>query len=191
VIAAPSARGLGPPVIVVMGVSAAGKTSVGRALASRLGVPFRDADDLHPPANIAKMAAGTPLTDDDRWPWLDRVGQALAAAGTSTPSSSVATGDGTATGIVMACSALKRAYRDALRAHSAECVFVHLTAPRAVLESRIGSRSDHFMPSTLLDSQLDTLEPLVPGEAGVTIDVSPSVAEIVDEAVAALAPALR
>jgi gluconokinase len=162
------------PIIVVMGVSAAGKTSVGRALAARLGVEFRDADDLHPASNIAKMAAGTALTDDDRWPWLDRVGQALAEARASGP------------GVVMACSALKRAYRDALRTLSPECVFVHLTAPRSVLESRIAARSDHFMPSTLLDSQLATLEPLAAGESGVTVDVSPGVEDIVAETLRAL-----
>lgn len=165
----------GRPIIVVMGVSAAGKTSVGRALAERLGLEFRDADDLHPAENVAKMAAGVPLEDADRWPWLDQVGQALAVG--------AASGDG----VVMACSALKRAYRFILRRWSPGVVFVHLTADRAVLEARIAGRTAHFMPSALLDSQLATLEPLEDDEAGVTIDVTPSIERIVDAAVAALA----
>ncbi len=165
----------GRPIIVVMGVSAAGKTSVGRALAERLGLEFRDADDLHPAENLATMAAALPQEDADRWPWLDQVGQALAVG--------AASGDG----VVMACSALKRAYRFVLRRWSPGTVFVHLTAPRGVLEARIAGRTSHFMPSTLLDSQLATLEPLEDDEAGVTIDVTPSIERIVDAAVAALA----
>ncbi|GAA1685527.1 gluconokinase [Microcella alkalica] len=165
-----------------MGVSAAGKTSVGRALAERLALEFRDADDLHPDENVAKMTAGVPLTDVDRWPWLDRVGRALAAG--------AASGDG----VVMACSALTSAYRFVLRHWSPDTVFVHLTAPRGVLEARMAGRSDHFMPSSLLDSQLATLEPLGDDEVGLTIDVTPTIDRIVDEtvtALAALAPASR
>lgn len=173
-IADPPARPSRPPVIVVMGVSAAGKSSVGRALAVRLATPFRDADDLHPPENIAKMASGAPLTDEDRWPWLERVGGELAAAAAA------------GSGVVMACSALKRSYRDVLRAANPSCVFVHLTASRAVLEGRIAARASHFMPSALLDSQLAALEPLAADEPGVTIDVSPPVEEIVDATAAAL-----
>lgn len=158
--------------IVVMGVSGAGKTTVGRALAERLGLAFQDADDLHPPANVAKMAAGTPLDDADREPWLAVVGEALAAAPEP--------------GMVMACSALKRAYRDAIRARAGDARFVLLTAPAAVLRERIGHRTGHFMPAALLDSQLATLEPLGPGESGVTVDVSGMLDENVDAVVRAL-----
>lgn len=149
-----------------MGVSAAGKSTVGRALAQALGVPFADADDLHSDANRAKMAAGTPLTDDDRWPWLDAVGDRLQAA--------------RATGLVMACSALRRAYRDRIRSVAPDVVFVHLHGTRELLAARIAARTDHFMPSTLLESQLATLEPLEPDEAGLVMDVGMPVADLVD-----------
>lgn len=176
--------GLETPIIVVMGVSAAGKSSVGRALADRLGLQFRDADDLHPAENIAKMASGIPLSDEDRWPWLERVGQVLAQASPRSPSVNPA-------GIVVACSALKRAYRDVLRRHSPDCIFVHLTAPREVLEARLASRAGHFMPTTLLDSQLATLETLSLAEAGCVIDVSPGINRIVDDVIAALSTLRR
>lgn len=165
----------GRPAIVVMGVSAAGKTSVGRALAERLGLDFRDADDLHSAENVAKMAAGTPLTDADRWPWLEDVGRALAV--------STASGEG----VVMACSALRRAYRDVLRRACPSTVFLHLTASRDVLEARIAARSDHFMPSRLLDSQLATLELLGDDERGIIVDVTPPIDRIVDTVLPALA----
>lgn len=151
-----------PPRVVVMGVSAAGKTSVGTALAARLGVEFQDADDLHPAANRDTMSAGIPLTDADRWPWLDEVGGALA----------------TAPGLVMACSALRRSYRDRLRAAAPDTVFVHLTGSRELLSARAGARTGHFMPPALLASQLDTLEPLDPDERGVALDVVASVDEL-------------
>ena len=143
------------PLLVVMGVSGAGKSTVGIALASLLHVDFVDADALHPEANVAKMAAGTPLTDADRWPWLDLVGAALA--------------DASETGLVVACSALKRSYRDAIRAAAPTTRFVHLTVPRAALTDRVARRADHFMPASLIDSQLETLEPLGPDEPGVTV----------------------
>ena len=155
-----------------MGVSGAGKTTVGIALAERLGLRFVDADDLHPAANVEKMAAGIPLTDADRWPWLAAVGDALAQADEP--------------GLVVACSSLKRSYRDAIRAQAADVAFVHLTAPLDVLRERIGHREGHFMPASLLDSQLAILEPLAPDEAGATIDVSGTVAENVDAVVGAL-----
>lgn len=156
-----------------MGVSGSGKSTVGSRLAEELAVPFLDADDLHPPANVDKMAAGVPLTDDDRWPWLAKVGQALAAA--------------SGTGLVVACSALKRSYRDAIRAQAPGTVFVHLTGSRELLSSRLSHREGHFMPASLLDSQLATLQPLEPDEGGVTVDVGGSA----DDIVARILPPLR
>ncbi len=159
--------------LVVMGVSGSGKSSVGAALAQRLRVPFADADDLHPAANIAKMSAGHALDDDDRWPWLDAVGAWLAAhAGTG--------------GGVMSCSALKRAYRDHLRQHAPEVGFVHLDGTPEVIAARQASRPGHFMPASLLHSQLATLEPLAPDEPGVVIDVEQSIDAIVDRYVSAV-----
>jgi carbohydrate kinase (thermoresistant glucokinase family) len=152
--------------IVVMGVSAAGKSSVARALSQRLNVPWADADAFHPAANIAKMAAGTPLNDEDRWPWLDLVGEKLASERR----------------VVIACSALRRVYRDRLRAARPDTVFVHLHADWPVLASRAASREDHFMPPALLQSQLATLEPLAVDEKGVVVDVAPRLTEVVDRA---------
>ncbi len=146
-----------PPLIVVMGVSGSGKTTIGQLLAARLGVPFEDADSLHSAANVAKMAAGHPLTDADRRPWLASVGRAMAAAA--------------GTGMVMACSALKRAYRDAIRADAPAARFVELDGSRALLESRVAHREGHFMPASLLDSQLATLEPLASDEPGMRIEL--------------------
>ncbi|NUP28275.1 MAG: gluconokinase [Nocardia sp.] len=147
----------GIPCVVVMGVSGTGKTTTARLLALRLGVPFADADDLHPGPNITKMTSGVPLDDSDREPWLAAVGdwlRARAAAGT---------------GGVIACSALKRRYRDRLRAGASGTYFLLLTADRDELLERIAARPGHFMPSALLDSQLAALEPLQPGEQGVTL----------------------
>jgi carbohydrate kinase (thermoresistant glucokinase family) len=143
------------PLLVVMGVSGSGKTTVGIALAAELGVPFIDADDLHPAANVDKMAHGIPLIDDDRWPWLRLVGEALAGA--------------ESTGLVVACSALKRVYREAILAASPGSRFVSLDASRQLLESRVANRPGHFMPASLLDSQLATLEPLALDEPGITV----------------------
>lgn len=157
----------GTPLIVVMGVSGSGKSTVGAALAQRLGVPFEDADDLHPPANIAKMSAGIPLDDDDRRPWLETIGRWLAAHDED--------------GGVISCSALKRSYRDQLRAHAARAVFVHLHGTREVVARRQAGRPGHFMPASLLDSQFATLEPLADDEAGVVIDVDQTVDAIVQQ----------
>jgi gluconokinase len=160
------------PFIVVMGVSGSGKTTVGIALAAALGVPFRDADDLHPAANVAKMAAGHALTDDDRMPWLALVGAELAAA---------------SDGLVIACSALTGVYRASIRAAAPSTRFVFLDGSRDLLESRMRHRHGHFMPASLLDSQLATLEPLGPDEPGVRIPldehttVSSIVALLVEE----------
>jgi gluconokinase len=153
------------PLIVVMGVSGSGKSTIGARLARRLGLRFLDADDLHPITNVDKMTAGVPLTDDDRWPWLARVGEAMAEA--------------SGTGVVVACSALKRSYRDAIRAAAPEAVFVHLDGSRDLLAARLGEREDHFMPAALLDSQLDALEPLGEGERGIRIGIDHSAENIV------------
>lgn len=151
--------------IVVMGVSGSGKSTVGAALAQRLRVPFADADDFHPPANIAKMTAGHPLDDDDRLPWLDSIGEWLAEHGT---------------GGVMSCSALKRKYRDQLRGHCPAIEFLHLEGTLETIGRRQASRPGHFMPAALLASQFATLEPLEPDEHGVRIDVDQSIDTIIE-----------
>ncbi len=156
--------------IVVMGVSGSGKSTVGAALAQRLRVPFADADDFHPPANIAKMTAGEALDDDDRYPWLEAIGQWLDGRG----------GDGG----VMSCSALKRKYRDQLRRHCPDTVFVHLSGTPEVIGRRQASRPGHFMPASLLASQFETLEPLEADERGTTIDVDQDIDSIVENYVA-------
>lgn len=161
-----------PPLLVVMGPSGSGKSTVGEALAQELGVPFVDADDLHPLTNVDKMAAGQPLTDDDRWPWLARVGETIAAAST--------------TGIVVACSALRRAYREVILREAPDARFVELFGTRELLAQRLGAREGHFMPTTLLDSQLRTLEPLARDEDGIRVSVEGSPQQIVAEIVAAL-----
>jgi len=155
-----------PALLVVMGVSGSGKSLIGAALAERLGIPFLDADDLHPAANVAKMAAGHPLDDDDRWPWLARVADALAQAST--------------TGLVVACSALKRAYRKAILAGAPGTRFVQLDGTRDLLAQRMGARTGHFMPTALLDSQLATLEPLAVDEPGVIVGIDATPAQIVE-----------
>jgi len=147
-----------------MGISGSGKSTVGAALAVRLGVPFADADELHPEANIAKMSRGEPLDDHDRFPWLEVVGRWLAEH----------PGGG-----VMCCSALRRKYRDQLRHHAPEVDFLHLTGSREVIARRQADRPGHFMPASLLSSQLATLEPLEPDEGGVVLDVDQGVDEIV------------
>ncbi len=142
--------------IVIMGVSGCGKSSVGAALSGALGIPYRDGDDLHPPANVAKMRAGEALTDADRWPWLDRVAGELARLAP----------------VIVGCSALRRSYRDRIRAGAGGPVcFVHLAGSREVIAARMAARSGHFMPTSLLDSQFATLEPPGPDEAAITIDI--------------------
>ncbi|MFI8292633.1 gluconokinase [Streptomyces sp. ms191] len=161
-----------PQVVVVMGVAGTGKTTIGPLVAEALGIPYAEGDDFHPAANVAKMSAGVPLDDTDRGPWLDAIG-AWAH-------------DRAGLGGVVSSSALKRIYRDRLRAAAPGVVFLHLTGDRALIERRMGARTGHFMPTALLDSQFATLQPLQDDEAGVSVDVSGSPAEITARAVAAL-----
>lgn len=156
------------PPMIVMGVQGTGKTTIGSALGERLGVTFIDSDDLHPPANKAKMAAGTPLEDEDRVPWLKIVGATIVA--------NAAEGRTT----IVACSALKRWYRELLRSSVPELQFIHLAGQRDLVASRLATRQHEFMPTTLLDSQFEVLEPLAPWEAGVVVPVAGTPAEIVD-----------
>ncbi len=148
--------------LIVMGVSGVGKTTVAQALAERIAGRYIEADEYHPPENIAAMAAGTPLTDAMRQPWLERLADAMRQARTSQPD----------TAVVVACSALKRSYRDILRAQNPEAIIVYLAADPDVIRARITARTDHFMPPSLLESQLATLEPPAPDEACVTVDAS-------------------
>ena len=156
-----------------MGVSGSGKSTVGSALAQRLRVPFVDADTLHPPANIAKMTAGEPLNDDDRYPWLEKVGEWLA---------------GHCTGGVVSCSALKRKYRDQLRAHCPRVEFLQLSGSPELINRRMSTRTGHFMPAALLRSQFDTLESLGADERGVTVDIGHDVDAIIDTFLRGSAP---
>lgn len=160
--------------IIVMGVSGCGKTSVGEGIAAHLAAPFVEGDALHPAANIRKMEAGTALTDADRWPWLHTIAARIAAE--------------PGPRIVVSCSSLRRSYRDLLRDHAGRPVtFIYLHGSEALLAARMGARTGHFMPPALLTSQLATLED-PRGEPGVvTIDIAPPVAQIVADALTALA----
>lgn len=151
--------------VVVMGVTGSGKTTVGIALAERMGVPFADADDFHSPENVAKMRSGVPLTDADRRPWLLAIGAWLAEH------------EG---GAVVTCSALKRAYRDTLREAAPTITFLHLHGDKDTVRERVGSRKGHFMPESLVDSQFADLEPLGAGETGRVVDLALPVEVIVD-----------
>ncbi|MEY4413907.1 MAG: hypothetical protein RIQ53_1200 [Pseudomonadota bacterium] len=166
--------------LVVMGVSGCGKTSVAEGLAAALGLQALDADHLHSPEAVARMRAGIALTDEDRWPWLDRIGQRLAAPAAA----------GTA-GLVVACSALRRIYRDRLRAACPGLRFVFLDGTEAVLAERMAARQGHYMPPSLLASQLRTLERPGADEPDVlTVDLSPPLATVIAHALQALrAPA--
>lgn len=162
------------PLVVVMGVSGSGKTTVGTALAERLEVPYAEADDFHPQRNVAKMAAGNPLDDEDRRPWLDAIARWLAGH--------------TGTGGVVACSALRRRYRDRLRASAPEVFFVHLDGSRELIAERLRARTGHFMPPSLLDSQFESLEELEPDERGAAVPVSGTPGEVTARAFAAMPP---
>ena len=158
--------------IVVMGVCGCGKSTVGIELAKRLGLPFIDADDLHPAANIAKMSQSVPLDDEDRWPWLDIVGKELAAKVAESG------------GAVAACSALRHAYRDRITAAAEQPVlFVHLAGSYELISERLNARGGHFMPPALLKSQFETLETPNETELAVEVDIALGVEQIIDQVV--------
>ena len=157
--------------IVVMGVSGCGKSTVGQMLAERLDAKFVDGDDLHPEENKAKMAAGIALNDEDRWGWLDKVGSVLAES----------------ENVVIACSALKVVYRDRIRAAAEGVKFIHLAGERKILESRLNNRQNHFMPASLLDSQLSTLQPLQKDELGIEFDINQNLSDLVNQSLDFLA----
>lgn len=154
------------PTVVVMGVAGSGKTTVGLILANQLGVPFADADDFHTPELKAKMAAGHPLTDADRGPWLDRLADWLRHE---------------RDGCVLACSALKHRYRDVLRTGSDTLCFLHLDGESQVVAARVGHRVNHYMPASLIDSQYEALEPLTPDECGISEDFTHDPEQIVHD----------
>ncbi|MBP9047066.1 MAG: gluconokinase [Tabrizicola sp.] len=159
--------------IVIMGVSGCGKSTVGAALSDALGIPYREGDDLHPPANIAKMRAGETLTDADRWPWLDLVAQDLAAQAP----------------VILGCSALRRAYRDRIREGAGGPVcFVHLAGSPALIATRMAARSGHFMPASLLDSQFASLEPPEPDEEAITVDIDQPLDRLVEDILRQMRP---
>ena len=157
---------------VVMGVAGCGKSSIGEALAKSLGGLYLDGDTYHPPENVEKMSRGEPLTDDDRWPWLERFASEMQQRA----------------GIVVGgCSALKRVYRDRITAAAGErTTFIYLSGSRALIRSRMSARTGHFMPTSLLDSQFATLEPPGSDEDAVTVDIDAPVDTIVTNAIAAL-----
>ena len=158
--------------LVVMGVSGCGKSTVAEGVSSALGLVYADADRFHPPENVAKMSAGIPLDDADRWPWLRSLADWMSAEAESGRST------------VMACSALRRAYRDVLRSGAPVVEFIHLHGPAHVLAERMSSRGGHFMPARLLESQLSTLEPLGADEGGIVLDIRDDRATLVRQAVA-------
>lgn len=161
-----------PGSIVVMGVSGCGKTSVGEAVARAFGYAFIEGDGLHPQTNIAKMSAGVPLTDEDRWPWLGEIGRQLSAS---------------AEPLVVSCSALKRSYRALLRERAGgDLIFVYLQGSRDVLAGRMQHREGHFMPASLLDTQLATLEEPIGEPRTVVVDVDQSAADVIKATLAAL-----
>ena len=161
--------------IVVMGVSGSGKSTVGELLADRLGVDYADADEFHDDASVAKMSAGVPLTDEDRWPWLERIGTWLV--------------EREQTGAVATCSALKRSHRDVLRRNAADVWFVHCSASEELIKTRLDKRRNHFMPASLLRSQFQELQPPQADERAVVVDVSRPLEEVVDACLSALSAA--
>ena len=163
-----------PTTVVVMGVSGSGKTTVAERLAERLDWEFAEGDEFHPRANVEKMAAGHPLDDADRWPWLRTIGGWIDQR------------EATGRSVVVTCSALKRSYRDLLREGRPSVWFAHVTADAELLRSRVEGRTGHYMPASLLESQLATLEPLRPDEAGAEISGAGSPDAVVDDLLTAL-----
>ena len=164
-----------PRVVVVMGVSGVGKSTVGRLLAQRLGVPFAEGDDFHTAANIAKLSAGHPLNDSDRVHWLDAIATWLKSHQQH--------------GAVVSCSALKRSYRDRLRNENGDALFfLHLTGSYELLASRLAERKGHYMPSSLLRSQFAALEPLARDEVGAVVPIGDTPLGTTDRALSLLSP---
>ncbi len=168
-----------PIVLVIMGVSGSGKTTIGRLLAERLGWHYQEGDALHPPENVAKMSAGTPLSDTDRAPWLRRIAERIDAWCSNGEAG------------VITCSALKRAYRDIIIGDRPDVRLVHLKGSRELIGRRMAARKGHFMPTALLDNQFATLEEPSPEERAITVDVGGTPAEIVDEILRRLSPELK
>nr|WP_320141224.1 gluconokinase [uncultured Cohaesibacter sp.] len=160
----------GATLVIVMGVSGCGKSTIGAGLAKLQGVPYLDADDFHPEANVDKMSKGIPLTDEDRWPWLQRLGDIIK---------DYANKNG---GVVIACSALRRIYRQKLsQAAGLPVLFAHLDGDRDLLFSRMKARKDHYMPASLLESQIQTLEKPGSDEPAVSLSIDQSIAEIIGQ----------
>jgi len=163
------------PLIVVMGVAGSGKTTIASGLAEKLGVPFVEGDSLHPAANVKKMAGGVPLTDEDRWPWLEAIGERMEVERV------------TGHGVVVSCSALRHVYRDCLRKKVHGTVhFILLDGSRELITDRMKQRKGHFMPPALLDSQFATLEKPTPDEHAVVLDISHTVPALLAEAAQAV-----
>ncbi|MFC7485997.1 gluconokinase [Knoellia sp. CPCC 206453] len=158
--------------VVVMGVSGSGKTTIARGVAEATGLEFAEADAFHSAANIATMERGIPLTDEDRWPWL----RSLAAWMDAKADDGIST--------IITCSALKRTYRDVLREGPPSVDFLHLDGPAEVIKGRMSKREGHFMPASLLQSQIDTLEALEPGESGMVLDLGQRPEELIERALA-------
>jgi carbohydrate kinase (thermoresistant glucokinase family) len=165
-----------PAAMIVMGVSGSGKSTIGALLAEALGWPFADADGFHPAANVAKMASGQALTDEDRWPWLDAIAAHIGAARVARQP------------VVVACSALRRAYRDRLRAGHGDLIFLHLSGAPAVIAERQAARQGHFMPPSLMASQFATLEDTRDEPDALSVSVTAAPQSGVDAAMAALGP---
>jgi gluconokinase len=165
---------LAPDIVIVMGVSGSGKSTVAKGLSTVLGWEFAEGDAFHPESNVAKMSSGTPLTDEDRWPWLEAIGEWISGKESRGESA------------VVTCSALRRVYRDLLRRGRPHVRFLHVTAESDVILDRMEHRPGHYMPPSLLPSQLATLEPLGDDEPGVVISNEGSAAQVLDRALAAL-----
>jgi gluconokinase len=165
-----------PCALILMGVSGSGKTTIGEKLAARMSWRYEDADTFHPASNVAKMSAGQPLTDDDRWPWLKAIAAEIDRACTAGER------------VVIGCSALRRVYRDVLVHGRDDIRLVYLEGTQALIADRLGQRKGHFMPPGLLASQFQTLEPPTPDERAVTVSIDAQVEVIVDHIINQLSP---